>query len=176
MRKSIVLLGIAASLLCVGAPAHAQITNDPAFYGPYNGVFLPDGEGLNKKITQNDTVLLADSPWTLYAWVSTDQTIAKPTLIVGLGKPEDEYARYIAVALGKLILFGGKDNSLEGSATLTPGKWHLIAATFDGERFHLYSDGAQVANGNLALGSVSGVLGMAPSAAPAPGWGHFGGK
>jgi hypothetical protein len=176
MRKSIVLLGIAASLLCVSAPAHAQITNDPAFYGPYNGVFLPDGEGLNKKLTENDTVLLADSPWTLYAWVNADEVAAKPMLVAGLGKAEDEYARYLAIAPGKLILWGGKGNSLEAPASLGPGKWHMVAATFDGDRFRLYSDGAQVASGNLVLGSVSSALGMAPSMPPAPGWGHFGGR
>ena len=92
-------------------------------------------------------------------------------------KPEDEYARYLAIAPGKLILWGGKGNSLEAPASLGPGKWHMIAATFDGERFRIYSDGAQVASGHLVLGSVSGVLGMAPAAAlPAAGWGHFGGR
>jgi Exo-beta-D-glucosaminidase Ig-fold domain/Glycosyl hydrolases family 2/Concanavalin A-like lectin/glucanases superfamily/Glycosyl hydrolases family 2, sugar binding domain len=176
MRKSIVLFGIAACLLWAAAPAHAQITNDPAFYGPYNGVFLPDGEGLSKKLTENDTVLLAASPWTIYAWVNADDVTAKPMLVAGLGKPEDEYARYLALAPGKLILWGGKSNSLEAPASLGPGKWHMIAATFDGERFRIYMDGAQAASGNLVLGSVSGVLDMAPSALPAPSWGHFGGR
>src|SRR5579862_2012504 len=184
MNKSIVLLRLAACLLfCAPHFSHAQIavpyttvTNEPPVYGPYNGIFLPDGEGLNKKLAENDTVLLADSPWTLYAWVNTDAAVTKPILIAGLGRPEDEYARYVAVAPGKLVLWGGKDNSLEGPATLGPGKWHLVAASFDGERFHLYLDGAQVASGGLVLGSVSGVLGMAPSDLPAPDWGHFGGK
>jgi Exo-beta-D-glucosaminidase Ig-fold domain/Glycosyl hydrolases family 2/Concanavalin A-like lectin/glucanases superfamily/Glycosyl hydrolases family 2, sugar binding domain/Glycosyl hydrolases family 2, TIM barrel domain len=184
MNKSIVLLSLAACLSFfaphssqaqVNVP-YATVTNDPPVYGPYNGVFLPDGEGLNKKLTENDTVTLANSPWTLYAWVNIDEAVTKPTLVAGLGKPEDEYARYIAIAPGKLVLWGGKDNSLEGPVTLTPGKWHLIAATFDGERFHVYCDGAQVASGLLVLGSVSGVLGMAPSEPLVPGWGHFGGK
>ena len=60
--------------------------------------------------------------------------------------------------------------------TFGPGKWHLVAAMFDGERFHLYYDGTPVASGNLVRGSVVGVLGMAPSALPAPEWGHFGGR
>jgi hypothetical protein len=184
MNKSIVLFSLAVCLpFCAPLSSRAQaaipyttVTNDPPAYGPYNGVFLPDGEGLNKKLTENDTVELADSPWTLYAWVNADEAVTKPTLIAGLGNPEDEYARYVAVAPGKLILWGGKDNSLDGPVTLAPGKWHLIAATFDGERFHLFYDGVEVASGSLVLGSVSGVLGMAPSALPAPGWGHFGGK
>src|SRR5271170_11411 len=78
MNKSIVLLSLAASLpFCALQISQAQITvpyttvtNTPPVYGPYNGVFLPDGEGLNKKLIDNDTVLLPDSPWTLYAWVN----------------------------------------------------------------------------------------------------------
>ncbi|HZD49962.1 MAG TPA: LamG-like jellyroll fold domain-containing protein [Silvibacterium sp.] len=182
MHKSIVLVSLAACLLfcaCSSAQVaipYTTVTNDPPVYGPYNAIFLPDGEGLNKKLVENDTVTLADSPWTLYAWVNADEAIAKPTLIAGLGGPADEYSRYIAVAPGKLILWGGKDNSLEGAGMLTPGKWHLVAASFDGEHFHLFLDGAPVASGTLVLGSVSGVLGMAPSVLPAAGWGHFGGR
>ena len=53
MNKSIVLLGLAAVCCCApyrftGPGVHPLtiVTNDPPFYGPYNGVFLPDGEGL----------------------------------------------------------------------------------------------------------------------------------
>ncbi len=190
MKKSIVLVA-AGLLFCAPHSSQAQVsipyttvTNDPPVYGPYNGVFLPDGEGLKKKLTESDTVLLADSPWTLYAWVNVDEAVAKPTLIAGLGRPEDEYSRYLAIAPGKLVLWGGKGNSLEAPVTLGPAKWHLIAATFDGEQFRLFSDGAQVTSGKLVLGSVSGVLDMAPAIRPAtapapppaPDWGHFGGK
>jgi len=189
MKKSIVLLAVGL-LFCtprsqaqVSIP-YTTVTNEPPVYGPYNGVFLPDGEGITKKLTESDTVLLADSPWTLFAWVNAEEAVAKPTLIAGLGKPEDEYSRYLAIAPGKLILFGGKNNSLEASVKMGPAEWHLIAATFDGEQFRLFSDGAQVASGELVLGSVSGVLAMAPAIRPAtapapppaPGWGHFGGK
>ena len=184
MNKSIVLLSLAAALLLCPPPSsraqvsipYTVVTNDPPVYGPYNGIFLADGEGLYKKLTENDTVLVADSPWTLYAWVNADEAVAKPTLIAGLGKPEDEYARYLAIAPGKLILFGGKGNTLEGPVTFGPGKWHLVAAMFDGERFRLYYDGTPVASGTLVRGSVVGVLGIAPSALPAPEWGHFGGR
>ena len=54
--------------------------------GLITACFLPDGEGLNKKLTENDTVLLADSPWTLYAWVNADDVTAKPMLVAGLGQ------------------------------------------------------------------------------------------
>ena len=62
-----------------------------------------------------------------------------------------------------------------GAALIDPGKWHFLAATFDGEQFRLYSDGVQIANGKLDLGSVSPVLQMAPPFLPPPDWKHFGG-
>ena len=44
-------------------PAVAQDagTGDPVFYGPYNGVFLPDGDGLKKTLAKDDSLLRADS-------------------------------------------------------------------------------------------------------------------
>ena len=70
-RSSFFLLSLAALCLLARAPAaRAQIvTNDPPTYGPYNAVFLPDGEGLEKPLVPHDSVLRADSPWSLYAWV-----------------------------------------------------------------------------------------------------------
>ena len=44
------------------------VTNDPPEYGPYNATFFPDGEGLKKTLGKDDTVLRADSPWSLTMW------------------------------------------------------------------------------------------------------------
>src|SRR5882757_296233 len=70
----------------------------------------------------------------------------------------------------------GKDNSLSGTATLIAGHWQMLAATFDGAKFRLYSNGTEVASGPLMLGSVSPVLHAAPPTLPLPEWKHFGGK
>jgi hypothetical protein len=184
MMKSIVLFAAAfffATPLSVLADPQIAIpyqatTNDPPVYGPYNGAFMAGGDGLTKKLVENDTVLQADSPWTLYAWVRPEDVASKPELVAGVGKPEDEYSRFLAIAPGKLILWGGKDNTLEAPVDFTAGRWHFIAATFDGRQFQLFSDGAKVGGGSLILGSAGGVLSMAPALAPAPGWSHFGGK
>src|ERR1039458_8246231 len=167
-------------LVCLVAPAlrgysQAQVTNDPPFYGPFNAVFLPDGDGLKKPLVKNDTVLRADSPWSLYGWVNPTEALKLPSLVAGLGDPEEEFSRYLGLGDGYLILWIGKDNSLFGTTSLAPGKWHFVAATFDGEAFRIYSDGAQVASGKLASGSVSPVLELAPSL-PSPNWRHFGGS
>lgn len=160
------------------SPVRAQQipTNDPPQYGPYNGVILPDGDGLKKPLGEHDSVLLASSPWSLYCWIYTAEPTQGPTLVAGLGNANEEYPRYLAIGANKLMLWMGQDNSLEAAATIEPGRWHFIAAAFDGIAFHLYNDGEQVATGPLTLGNVSPALFIAPPATPLPNGRHFGGK
>jgi hypothetical protein len=163
----------------------AQIvpTNDPPVYGPLNAVILQGGDGVHKNMLAKDTVLRADSPWTMYAWVQTDAAATAPTLVAGYGDTSAEYARFLGLEPGKLMLWAGPENFLSTPATLTPGKWQFVAASFDGHSvFRLYSDGAQVGQGVLALGRVAPVMQIAPPATIAtpgvPGFHgqHFGGR
>lgn len=131
---------------------------------------------MREPVAANDTVLRADSPWTLSCWVRFDEPIKAPTLLAGLGETTEEYPRYLSVDARNLALWVGKHNSLSGAAVLTHDKWHFLAAEFDGIEFHLYADGEQVAHGTLDLGSVSPVLQMAPAPSPWPNGEHFGGK
>ena len=148
----------AAMIFATAALAFSQapVTNDPPFYGPFNAVFLPDGDGLKKPLVKNDSLLRADSPWSIYAWVRPAETQKMPSLVAGVGEPEEEFSRYLALSSDNVILWMGKDNSLFATSALAPGKWHFIAATFDGEQFRIYSDGTQIAIGKLDLGDVSG--------------------
>ncbi len=139
-------------------------------------MFLPDGDGLRKLLVKNDTVTRADSPWTLYAWIYLDETPKGLTPIAGLGDPEAEYSRYLGTDGNMLILWAGKENSLSAATSLAPRRWHFVAATFDGHEFQLFSEGSRVANGKLDLGSVAGVLEMAPTIAPWTDGKHLGGK
>ena len=166
VRRALVFVVLLTS--CIAIQAQTPVTNNPPYYGPYNAVFLPDGDGLTKSLVKEDTAFQADAPWSLYAWVRMEEQPSTITLVAGVGDPGEEYPRYLAYDDAKLLLWMGKDNSLSGAATLATGKWHLIAATFDGSDFHLYSDGAQVAAGKLELGSVSPVLMMAPPMLPPP--------
>ena len=170
------MISICLIATAVRAHSQAQVTNDPPSYGPFNAVFLADGDGLKKALVKSDSVLRADSPWSLYGWVKPAEALKTPTLVAGIGDPEEEFSRYLALDGDHLTLWMGKDNSLSGAAALAPGKWHFLAATFDGEEFRLYSDSAQVASGKLDLGSVSPVLEMAPPSLPSPNWRHFGGS
>jgi hypothetical protein len=165
-------------LLASAADGHSQVvvTNDPAFYGPYNADFLPDGDGLKKPLTKEDSVLRADLPWSLYGWVKPVEAQPALALVAGLGDPANEFSRYIALDSEHAILWMGNDNSISGPASIGKDKWHFLAAIFDGEKFLLYSDGIEIAGGKLDWGSVSPELQMAPAFFPAPNWRHFGGK
>jgi len=159
-------IAVVTALLLAGVvSAGAQIvpTNDPPVYGPYNVTSAQGGDGVHKKMVEKDTVLRADSPWTMYAWVQVAAPVTGPQLVAGYGDVGAEYSRYLGLDAGKLMLWMGLDNSFSAPATVTPGKWQFVAATFDGQSvFRLYSDGAQVGQGVLALGRVAAVVQIAP--------------
>ena len=147
-------------------PASAQIvpTNDPPVYGPYNVVSAQGGDGVHKKMVEKDTVLRAESPWTMYAWVQSGCGGYSADAGGGLWRCGGASIRATSgSSRAKLMLWVGPDNSLSAPATITPGKWQFVAATFDGQSvFRLYSDGTQVGQGVLALGRVAPVLQVAP--------------
>jgi len=159
------LLSLLLLLFLVIPFAIAQIvpTNDPPVYGPYNAAIMAGGDGVHHKMVEKDTLLRAESPWTMYGWVWVDEAVTGPRLVAGYGDVASEYSRYIGLAPGKLFMWAGRDNSFSAAATVAPGKWQFVAASFDGQSaFRLYSDGAQVGQGVLALGRVAPVVQIAP--------------
>ncbi len=193
---SIRVVALATILIFVfSIPGRAQRPAAPAepppeFYGPWNAVILPGGDGLHEKLVGTDTILNAESPWTLLAWIDAEHAVTGPELVAGVGAPGDEYPRYLSLAPGKVELYLGRNNRLDGSAVIRPGQWHLLSATFDGSRFRLYADGtlvnsATVRNSSneavgdaaapaLLVGAAEPTLEIAP--AQIEGWNHFGGK
>jgi len=168
---------LSAYILAPRLAAQIEIpTNDPPQYGPYNGIFLAGGDGLKKHMVKTDTVLRADSLWSLWAWIWMDEAPKGAILLAGFGEWDDEYARYIGLDGDKLIYWGGKDISFSGTARLAPGAWHLVGATFDGQEFHLYAGGTDVARGKLDFGRVSPLLQIAPAQFPVQENRHFAGK
>jgi hypothetical protein len=163
------------SVLCVDlARAQPAAPTHPAQFGPYNGIFLADGPGLHKPVPDpHDPILLGGSPWSLYCWINVGEPVNAFSLVAGVGSPTANYARYLAIDTGKVVLWMGDGNQLTGPANLGPGEWHLLAAAFDGVRFHLYADGRAVASSALANGSPAALLQMAPSGSPGH---HFGGQ
>jgi Concanavalin A-like lectin/glucanases superfamily len=176
-RSQLLILAVVLCVLPGNVLAQSVTTNDPPQYGPYSGVFLADGVGLRKPISNtHDSILLADSPWSLYCWIKTAEPVEGPEFVAGLGATTDESYRYLGIDAGKVTLSVGSGSLLVGAMKATVGEWHLIAATFDGHQFHLYSDGQSVATGDLVLGSVKPLLQMAPSFAVESSGKHFGGE
>ncbi len=169
-----------------------DIVTYPDAYGPYSAVFLPGGRGLSKPLLEKDKLFTAESSWSVYTWVRSDDLpnsapasaasifpaalapSITPTLIAGVGDPLDEYSRFFALSGGKLAFWMGEGDSLTSTISLASKTWHLLAATFDGVTTHLYSDGAEVGSAKLAFGRVSPVVELAPESLT--GTQHFGGK
>jgi len=174
-RLAIKFTIVLVPLILAAPPSFSQTptTNDPPFYGPFNAVFLSDGDGLRKPLIKDDSVLRADSPWSLYAWVKPAEL--SNSLIAGIGDPAEEYPRYLALDTGHVALWIGKDNGLSSSASISADNWHFLTATFNGEEFALFVDGAEAARGKLDLGSTSPFLHVAPPPPPNSNWRHFGG-
>ena len=176
LYKLAVVAALAYVFFAAALRAQIPVSNDPPQYGPYNGVFLAGGDGLKAPLAEHDSVLLADSAWTLYCWVRADEPLQNSTLLAGLGDAAEEYPRYLGADAHSVFLWMGKDNNLSAPATLTPGKWQFLAATFDGSEFRIYNNGAQIASGPLVLGSVSAEIQIAPPALPWKDGQHFGGR
>ncbi len=169
----------ALCLLMMGGVASAQRpgTTSPAEYGPYNGIFLADGLGLRVPLANtHDTLLLADSPWSIYCWIQPGEAVKSQELVAGMGNVSAEYPRFLTVSQDKISLWMGPGNELAGSAVVHPNQWQLIAATFDGTHFHVYSNGENIANGALTQGSVDPLLQMAPVPMAVIDGDHFSGK
>jgi hypothetical protein len=169
-------------LLAIGCFASAQrpavgAAGDPSGYGPYNGAFLAGGLGLRVPLENiHDTVLRAESPWTIYCWINPSEPIKNQELVAGIGNVSAEYPRFLAVSANKVSLWVGAANVLSGQAMVRPDQWQLIAATFDGTHFHVYSNGENIAAGTLTLGSVDPLLQMAPVPMDPSDGDHFSGK
>ncbi len=172
-----VLFWLAAAL-----PAQAQWWKKPQrlgysyVYGPYNGVFLQGGRGLDKLMPEKDALFGAGTSWTMTAWVRSREATTAPTLFAGMGESTGEYARFFGVDGGKVVLWMGQNNELASKVAWTPQQWHLLAATFDGTTTRLYVDGAEAASARLVFGPVSAQLSLAPVQLPWSQGEHFGGK
>jgi hypothetical protein len=179
MKTKFAVVTMVMAALFLAGRAQGQIyipTNDPPYYGAYNGVFLAGGDELKKHLVKNDTVLRADSPWSLYAWIRMAEAPKGAVLIAGVGDPGEEYSRYLGVDGEKLFYWGGKDATFSGTAGLALGKWQFVAATFDGLEVQIYANGVRVAGDKLDAGRVSPLLVMAPAQFPTQENRHFSGK
>ena len=137
-------LGILVALLPFLCPtpdlaqqATAPLEPPPPSYGPWNAVILPGGDGLREKLAENDPILQPESSWTLVAWVNAEDDVTGDELIAGVGAPDNEYPRYLAIAPGKVELYlgqqqpygsAGVDRSREMASARRDLRWIAVPA------------------------------------------------
>ncbi len=147
---------LALLLIPAGAKAQDQRPAEPeprSTYGPYSAKFLLGGRGLEKPLNKSETLLDADSPWTMSLWFQAERP-AMTTLLAGLGDPADEDSRYLGLEAGKPVLRLGVGNEVVGQSAAGADQWHFMAATFDGVTAHLFLDGAEVGSGTPPMGPI----------------------
>ncbi len=149
---------LAACLAFAAVAAAAQDSPNAApklldVYGPYSGHFLLGGRGLEKPIDGAETLLEADSPWTLSLWFQADRE-NMTGLLAGVGDPAAEDSRYLGLEAGRPVLRMGAGNEVAANAAVTGTGWHFLAASFDGVTARLFLDGSEVGSGAPAMGPV----------------------
>jgi beta-galactosidase/beta-glucuronidase len=170
---------LAASLLLAAIGAHAQWYKPVDVtipYGPYHARFLAGAEGLVETIVANDAALDANAPWTIYAWVRTDEIASGRVLVGGFGDPASKDGRYLGLSNGRPLLWSGASDDLLAPTPVVPNTWAFLGATFDGETLRLFSGGAQVAEAAREFGEAAPTLQIAPHTSVSPNTRHFGGE
>ena len=171
--------GILLLFLLVQSSAFARPPVHSVIYGGFNGAFIVSGSGLKKNLPAA-APLGAESSWSMYCWVRPDDLMPNNgrSLIAGIGEssPETPGGRYFALLDGKFAFWAGANHVLTGSAAEQHGKWHLLAATYDGSTASFYVDGAEASRAAITIPSAAPVMQMAPETTPWPEAHHYAGK
>ena len=154
----------------------AQIPDGSIAYGPYNAVFLETGTGLTKPLAVDDVLLDPGALWSIYGWVRVAKPLVGSTVLAVVGNPDKRGSRSLGTSGGKLALYAGHDAVVRSDVMLTPGSWHLVAATFYGPDAHLYADGVEVGHGVTGDDALAPSLMLAPATSPISEAEHFGGE
>lgn len=178
----------AAAMSCAASVAHSQQVPS-AVAGPYNAVFLVDGEGLvypNQAQTAgrapsspiSDEMAGASGQWTVSFWFRSAEPVpATGTLLLaGIGEPSSAEARFIGIRDQHLSLWLGNDRWVSGQSKIEGTRWHFAAAAGDGHQVNLFEDGHPLATSSFAQGDVAPRLAIAPAVPAGPLSRHFGGK
>ena len=197
-RWPFVLMGTLLCWMAAGVSTEAQMPAQIASpelanqsYGPYNARLIVDGRGVELPLPQGIALLRAETTWTMSLWFEAAANSPGSVLLAGVGDPATESSRMLALVDGRPALRFGVGNQLVSPAEMAKGGWHQVAATFDGEREHLFADGVEVATGELALARVLPMVLLGPMPESiVPRWGpgsdaprtaiagfeHFGGR
>ncbi|WP_348264773.1 glycoside hydrolase family 2 TIM barrel-domain containing protein [Telmatobacter sp. DSM 110680] len=191
---------LATFLFALGSFAGAQSIPEEA-YGPYNVIVLPDGSGLSKPLAapsgidpraagfldrmgfhapeQREALIEGRAKWTLSFWFHSAEPVVSGTmLLAGIGDPNGEDARFVAITDNQLALWLGKafGKPTVADMPLSEATWHSVIAVSDGDSIILYADGKQVVTAPIAQGSVAPRIEFAPQPGSGGNRHHFGGR
>ena len=128
----------------------------PATYGPYNGSFIRDGVGIQKKIRASDAELNGSASWSMVLWFRMDRQLSGRSLLAGVGP------RVLTIDDGHLSFQAPGVDPISSKSPVVTGRWHFAAATFDGSTVRLYTDGDKAAEAQVTLPAAPAVMIMAP--------------
>ncbi len=157
--------------------ANGQVARRAQSFGGYNGIFLANGLGLKKTLPSSASITTG-AAFSMYCWVRADEIPEGNSLIAGLGEPTGQGTGtlYFALLDGHFGLWAGSAGSSFGTSTLDPGKWHFLAASYDGSSAKLYVNQQPAGERQLSLLAIAPLMQMAPEKLPWPDGRHFAGK
>jgi len=181
------LAGLIA-LVLMSAPFSlgAQTTGEAKQYGPYNADIIAAAPALIKPLDGHVVgarptgqfarpakvdELPAGKPWTMSAWVRIGNAAGDSGQVAGIGDAEGKSGRYLGLVNGSPALWAGDRVMMTMEASARDGKWHLLAASYDGTAAHLYFDGKAVATSpplSSPAVAAQAVLGPRPAKAGEP--------
>jgi beta-galactosidase/beta-glucuronidase len=166
----------AAAASLAAAPPRAPASEN---LGPYNVAVLEGGVGMQRPLAADASVARAGTPWSLAGWILSTRRQPGTVIVAAVGDTDGLSAwRGIVLRDGELGLELGPRAALQSGVQLEPGRWHHIAATYDGTTARLYLDGrAQDALEAMTIRTVPRID-IAPTPRdPVPGSSsHFGGS
>jgi hypothetical protein len=126
--------------------------------GPYLAHLVEGGPSLKKPLPES---IANAGSWSEWLWFRTDSSDSN-SLIAGVGNPNSSDSHYFELRNGRPAVRFSAESSLIASSPLTPGAWHMIAATDYGKNATLYVDGVVALSGPSPEGDPSPEIQMAP--------------
>jgi hypothetical protein len=148
--------------------------------GPYNVTVLEGGVGMERPLAPHIGLAAPGAPWSISAWIRAGRRQSGTVILAAIGDTDDPAAQWRGIVLsdGQLGLELASRIVLCGEASVEPGAWHHIAATYDGRTARLYLDGRACGALDAAAPQVAARIDIAPVLpVPTPGGApHFGGS
>ena len=174
----IVFAGVGAVAYQSHAADSADASAAAKNVGPYNVSFLAGGIGLSKPLAADSSLLAENAAWSLSGWLRPALSQSGTVIVAAVGevgqRSRNARCRCLLLEDGMLVLELGGATQLRSTHSIATGRWHAIAATYDGVTARLYLDGREIGARPAKSTRASPILHLAPLAR-GPGENHFGG-